>query len=121
MSSRTIKHDIKPVENDELDPERLYDLDVVQFKYNDDILSEDDQNRGKDLIGFIIEDLDEKYPSVVAKDDPEDPKTWTWSQTRMLPAMLQLIKNQKKQIDSLEDRLAKLEATVEKMKGENNG
>lgn len=121
MSSRTIKHDIKPVENDKLDPERLYDLDVVQFKYNDDILSEDDQNRGKDLIGFIIEDLDEIFPSVVAKDDPEDPKTWTWSQVRMLPAMLQLIKNQKKQIDSLEDRLAKLEATVEKLKGENNG
>lgn len=120
-SSRKIKHDIKPVENDELDPERLYDAEVVQFKYNDDYLTEDDPNRGKDLIGFIIEDLDEIYPSAIAKDKPEDPETWTWSPIRMIPAMLKLIQDQKKQIDSLEDRLAQIEATVEKLKGENNG
>lgn len=120
-SSRKIKHDIKPVENDELDPERLYEAEVIQYKYNDDFLSDDDPNRGKDLIGFIVEDLDEVYPAAVSKDDPEESKTWTWSPIRMIPAMLQLIQDQKKQIDSLEDRLAKLEATVEKLKGENNG
>lgn len=112
-SSRKIKHDIKPVENDELDPKRLYDVEVIQYKYNDDFLSEDDPNRGKDLIGFIVEDLDEIYPAAVSKEDPEESKTWTWSPIRMIPGMLQLIQDQKKEIDSLRERLEKVESAIE--------
>lgn len=107
-SSRKIKHDIKPVENDELNPERLYDAEVVQFKYNDDFLDEDDPNRGKDLIGFIVEDLREVYPAAVS-DDTEDSKDWTWSTIRMVPAMLKLIQDQKKQIDDLTSRIEEIE------------
>ena len=112
-SSRKIKHDIKPVENEELDPNRLYDVEVIQYKYNDDFLSEDDPNRGKDLIGFIVEDLDEIYPAAVSKEDPEESKTWTWSPIRMIPGMLQLIQDQKKEIDDLKERLEKVEHAIE--------
>ena len=108
-SSRKIKHDIKPVENEELDPDRLYDVEVIQYKYNDDFLSDDDPNRGKDLIGFIVEDLDEIYPAAVSKEDPEESETWTWSPIRMIPGMLQLIQDQKKEIDDLKERLEKVE------------
>ena len=108
-SSRKIKHDIKPVENEELDPNRLYDVEVIQYKYNDDFLASDDPNRGKDLIGFIVEDLDEIYPAAVSKEDQEESETWTWSPIRMIPGMLQLIQDQKKEIDDLKERLEKVE------------
>lgn len=114
-SSRKIKHDIKPVENDELNPERLYQAEVVQFKYNDDFLDESDTNRGKDLIGFIVEDLHDVYPVAVC-DDEEDSKNWEWSTIRLVPAMLKLIQDQKKEIDSLSDELKALRSEVEKIK-----
>ena len=112
-SSRKIKHDIKPVENDELDPERLYDAEVIQYKYNDDFLDEDDPNKGEDLIGFIVEDLNEVYPGAVANES-EDSKDWTWSPYRIIPPMLKLIQDQKKQIDDLDARVSKLEALITK-------
>lgn len=117
-SSRKIKTDIKEVEKEELMPERLYDVDVIQYKYKDDFLSEDDDNRGKDLVGFIVEDLNEVYPAAVQKET-EDSKTWTWSPYRIIPPMLKLIQDQKKQIDSLEERLEKLEEII--AGGKNNG
>lgn len=100
-SSRHIKHDIKPVEDECLNPKRLYDAKVIQYKYNDDFLSEDDENRGKDLVGFIVEDLDEVYPVAVQKEDEEDSRTWTWSPYRIIPAMLKLIQDQHKEIEML--------------------
>lgn len=103
-SSRTIKHDIKPVENEELNPENLYDLPVMQFKYNqEDVnLDENDCRYNKDLIGFIIEDMDEKYP--IAIDKPSDNvKEWSWNSQYMIPAMLKLIQDQKKEIDELRE------------------
>lgn len=117
-SSRKIKTDIKEVEKEALMPERLYDANVIQYKYKDDFLSEDDDNRGKDLVGFIVEDLDEVYPAAVQKET-EDSKTWTWSPYRIIPPMLKLIQDQKKQIDSLEERLEKLEKII--AGGKNNG
>lgn len=100
-SSRYVKHDIQPVENDELKAENLYDAEVIQYKYNDDFLSEDDPNRGKDLVGFIVEDLDKVYPCAVQKEDEEDSTTWTWSPYRIIPAMLKLIQDQHKEIENL--------------------
>lgn len=112
-SSKTVKHDIKPVENSDLDPKKLYEARVVQFKYNqEDVkLDEGDCRYGKDLIGFIIEDLDEKYP--IAVDRPSDNvKEWTWNEQYMIPAMLKLIQDQKKEITCLEERVSKLEVKI---------
>lgn len=100
-SSRYVKHDIQPVENDELKAENLYDAEVIQYKYNDDFLSDDDPNRGKDLVGFIVEDLDKVYPCAVQKEDEKDSTTWTWSPYRIIPAMLKLIQDQHKEIEKL--------------------
>lgn len=108
-SSKIVKHDIKPVKNCDLDPKKLYEARVVQFKYNqEDVkLDESDCRYGKDLIGFIIEDLNEKYPIVV--DRPSDNvKEWTWNEQYMIPAMLKLIQDQKKEITCLEERVSKL-------------
>ena len=108
-SSRRYKHDINE-ELGELDPEALYDVSVVRFKYNDDYLSEDDQNYGKDVIGFIAEDMAEKYPVAVNYDDEGKPEMW--QSNYLIPAMMKLIQNQKKEIDELRERLDRLEARL---------
>lgn len=106
-SSRRYKHDINE-DLGELDPEPLYDVSVVRFKYNDDYLSEGDQNYGKDVIGFIAEDMAEKYPVAVNYDDEGKPEMW--QSNYLIPAMMKLIQNQKKEIDELRARLDRLEA-----------
>lgn len=105
-SSRKFKHDIKPIENAELDPKHLYDIEVVQFKYNDDYLEENDQRYGIDCIGFIAEQVNEVYP-IAADRETGEPRNW--EMRYIIPPMLALIQEQKKSIDSLESRIEVLE------------
>lgn len=102
-SSEQIKDEIKSIENTELNPQNLYDVNVVQFKYKPDVLEWDDERYGKELIGFIIEDLNEKYPIAVDKADEYDSKTWNWNSAYMIPAMLKLIQEQHKEIEELKE------------------
>lgn len=104
-SSRTFKHDIKPVENDELNPERLYNVEVVQFKYNDDYLDENDQRYGVDCIGFIAEQVNEVYP-IAADCETGSPRNW--EMRYIIPPMLALIQQQKKEIDKLKEQVGRL-------------
>lgn len=106
-SSRKFKHDIKPIENAELDPEHLYDIEVVQFKYNDDYLEENDQRYGIDCIGFIAEQVNEVYP-IAADRETGEPRNW--EMRYIIPPMLALIQQQKKKIDDLESRINELES-----------
>lgn len=105
-SSRKFKHDIKPIENAELDPKHLYDIEVVQFKYNDDYLEENDQRYGIDCIGFIAEQVNEVYP-IAADRETGEPRNW--EMRYIIPPMLALIQQQKKKIDDLESRINELE------------
>ena len=105
-SSRRYKEDITE-ELGELDPNVLYDLKVVKFKFKDGYISEDDERYGKDVIGFIAEDVDELYPIAVRH---EDGKAEMWESNYIIPAMMKLIQNQKKDIDELRARLDRLEA-----------
>ena len=91
----------------ELDPEKLYDLPVVKFRFNDDYIAKEDERAGKDVIGFIAEDVDELYPIAVRH---EDGKAEMWESNYIIPAMMKLIQNQKKEIDELMARLDRLEA-----------
>ena len=104
-SSRRYKEDITE-ELGELDPNVLYDLKVVKFKFKDGYISEEDERYGKDVIGFIAEDVDELYPIAVRH---EDGQAEMWESNYMIPAMLKLIQEQKKQIDALNERVKALE------------
>lgn len=92
-----------------LDPNVLYELPVVRFKFKDEYLNENDERFGKDVIGFIAEDVDELYPIAVRHENGEPEM---WESNYMIPAMLKLIQDQKKKIDRLEERISKLEARV---------
>lgn len=105
-SSRKIKKDISPIKDKELDPNRLYDAEVVQFKYKDDVLDKSDPNLGVNLPGFIVEDLDKVYPAAIAKANPDESETWDWNPIRIIPAMLKLIQDQHKDIEELKRRLS---------------
>ena len=106
-SSMWYKHDIKPVENEELDPHHLYDIKIYQFKYNDDYLSESDQRYGIDCIGFIAEQVNNVYPIAA---DLETGKPQNWEMRYIIPPMLALVQEQKKEIDELKERVSVLEA-----------
>ena len=106
-SSRRYKHDIEPINNSDIDPHLLYNIEVVQFKFNNDYLAKDDQRYGIDVPGFIAENIAEKYP--IAADINDDGTVEDWNDRFLIPPMLKLIQEQKQMIDDLEHRLSQLE------------
>ena len=117
-SSIKIKHDVRPICNPELDPRKLYDLRVVQFKFND--LSIDDKLYEKDVIGFIAEEVAEVYPLGAEYNENGEPTSW-WDRY-LIPPMLYLIQEQHKDIESLkqdnlalQNRLSILESRMEEL------
>ena len=106
-SSKRYKHDILPIQNNNLDPHLLYNIKVVQFKFNNDYLDKDDQRYGIDVPGFIAENIAEEYP--IAADINDDGTAEDWNNRFLIPPMLKLIQEQKQMIDDLECRLSQLE------------
>ena len=106
-SSKRYKHDIKPIETDSnLDPHRLLDLKVMQFRWNNDHPLQYEDMRDMTVPGIIAEDVEEIYPSAAIH---KDGKVESWDERRLIPGMLALIQEQDKKIKMLESRLAKLE------------
>lgn len=118
-SSKTIKHDIKKLgTSEELDAKKLYDLDIIQFKYNDGIITDENDARcGKDLPGFIIENMNEVYP--VAIDKPSDNvREWSWNDAYLIPPMLKLIQEQHEEIEELKTNMESVKAENELLKSQ---
>lgn len=105
-SSIRYKTDITTKLSNELDPERLYDLKVWQYKYREGYLNKNDQRYGQDIIGFIAEDVKQKYP--IAANYDEDGQIENWNVEMIVPAMLKLIQDQKKAIDNQRKDINKL-------------
>ena len=106
-SSERYKNSISTDLSGDLDPNKILDINVVKFKYNEGYLTENDQNDNKFIIGFIAEDVNEKYPIAVDKLDDGTPENW--NVRFLVPAMLKIIQEQQIRINSLEKRLAILE------------
>jgi uncharacterized protein YunC (DUF1805 family) len=99
-SSLRYKTDVTEVINPLLDPKGLLDVNIVQFKYKDGILEEDDPNEGKYTIGFIAEDMYEKYQVGATIDEQGRPEAWNYN--TIIPAMMSLIKDLYSRIEDLE-------------------
>ena len=110
-SSRRYKTDIT-TDLADLDPEVLYDLPVVRFRFKDGYISENDERYGRDVIGFIAEDVDELYPIAVRH---EDGQAEMWESNYIIPAMMELIKRQKKQLDEQQTKIDELEARLSRL------
>ena len=112
-SSKRYKENITNELEDFLNPEKLYDLPVVQFNYNEENKSCD--VIGGTQIGLIAEDVSEFYPNACVYND--DGKPENWYERTLIPAILKLVQNQKRQIDILEEKIKIVEG---KLKDENN-
>lgn len=107
-SSKRYKENITEELEDWLNPERLYELPVVQYDYKNEF--KDIELVAGTQIGIIAEDVHEHYPNACIYNEKGEPESW---QDRiMIPAMLKLIQEQKKEIDSLNERLTLLENSI---------
>lgn len=110
VSSKRYKKNIKLISNKSLDPNRLLDLPVKQYRYNDGLPLQYADMAGQTLPGFIAEDVAEIYPAAAIHN--ADGEVESWDERRIVPGMLALIQAQQKRIDDLEARLARLEALI---------
>ena len=112
-SSKRFKHDIHPLsEEQKARFRKLYDVEVKNWKYNEDYIGKSSNGLGKERYGLIAEDVAEFIPEAVFDD--EDGNIENYDDRKILNAMLFLIQEQKRQIDSLEKRVEKLEQMLVK-------
>lgn len=107
-SSKRYKHGFHSLSEDLKDKFRkLYDLEVKSWTYNDDYLSDEDELYQTETFGLIAEDVAEVLPEAVYHNDNGDIDNYR--DRHLINAMLVLLQEQKKQIDSLEYRIESLE------------
>lgn len=101
-SSERYKKDIHEIQSEDLNPNKLYDLSVKEFKFKDEYINSNDIRYDKLVPGFIAEEVAEIYPIACEYDNdkPED-----WNVRFIVPAMLKLIQDQKKEIEALKEQI----------------
>lgn len=116
-SSRRFKDDITTDLDDDLNPNALYDVDVVQFKYKKDYFTnEEDIRYRKNLIGLIAEDVYDKYKIAAdwhVDDDTGEVLVDAWNEQYLLPAMLKLIQEQHIEIENQRCEIIELKSKVD--------
>lgn len=109
-SSMRYKEEITCQLNEELNPERLYDLNVWQYKYREGHLDKGDQRYGKTHIGLLAEDVKQHYP--IAANYNEDGYVEDWSERYLIPPMLKLIQMQHEEIEAIKAELKEIRKTA---------
>lgn len=114
-SALRFKENIKSELDESLNPKKLYELPIKQFNFKDEY--KEDVIKGDTQIGFIADEVAEIYPNAALYD--RDGQVSGWNAHIMIPAILKLIQDQKKQIDvqqkqinNLSERLRLLEKYI---------
>ena len=110
-SAKRYKHDIKPIQDEDLDPHLLLKLPVVQFVFDKE--HEYDDMPGGIIPGIIAEDVEKIYPHAAVH---KDGKIETWDERRIIPGMLALIQEQDQKIKEQEQEIADLKKQVEEIR-----
>jgi hypothetical protein len=113
-SSKRYKKDITDIIPSELNPQKLYDLNVVSYKYLDHYLPANDQRYKHDILGFIAEDVYEKYPEACNLNDDGLPEMWEIN--ILFPAALKLIQEQHKEIIALSEQIETMKQQFQRLK-----
>lgn len=100
-SSQRYKEDMQEMKSEEIS--NLYNLPVRTFLYKENYLSEKDERYKKRIPGFIAEEIEEILP--IAVNHNEDGSPEMWNAQILIPCMMKMIQEQKKRIDTLEERL----------------
>ena len=112
-SSLRYKKDIEELTDDALDPHRLLDLPVKQFRYKEDRPLQYKDMDGLLMPGFIAEDVDKIYPAATIHSDGE---IESWDERRIIPGMLSLIQEQDKEIKELKAEIAELRKIIKEVR-----
>lgn len=106
-SSRKVKTDIGPIGED-LNTDKLLSLQVVQFKYVNGHVSETDPLHDQLICGLIAEDVAQIYPVVIRRDrETKEPQSINYQ--LLIPPIIDLVQKLSSRIDSLEERIYRLE------------
>lgn len=118
-SARRFKTGIELVADAGLDPHRLYNINVVQFKYKPSFYNLPEGTEMPTVIGMLADDIDQIYPCACEYDE-ETGEVINWLERYMIPPMLALIQEQHREIESLkqenlalQNRLSILEQKME--------
>lgn len=104
-SSKRYKKHVKNMTSSEA--ERLLDIPVVWFEYNEGYLAPGDRFEGKPLPGFYAEDVYDAFPEGTMINESGQVEDWNYR--TMIPAMMKLIQDQQETINSLNKRIERLE------------
>lgn len=104
-SSKRYKKHVKNMTSGEA--ERLLDIPVVWFEYNEGYLAPGDRFEGKPLPGFYAEDVYDAFPEGAMLNESGQVEDWNYR--TMVPAMMKLIQDQQGTINSLNKRIERLE------------
>ena len=104
-------HNIDVVTDENLEPHRLYDIGVVQFKYKPSFYHLPDDTEMPTVIGMIADDIDKIYPCACEYDE-DTGEVVNWLERYMIPPMLYLIQEHQREIESLQCKIKKLERKI---------
>ena len=113
-SSKRYKNHITSNIPKDIAPEKLYDLNIVSYMYNENYLFQNDRRIGKNIIGFIAEDVSEKYP--IACNFNKDGEPEMWEINILFPAALKLIQEQHKEIIALSEQIETMKQQFQRLK-----
>ena len=101
-SSERYKKDIEYVTSEELNPYKILDIPVRQFRYKEESVPIDGEP--DDLyIGLIAEEVSKAYP--IAAEYTEDGQVEMWNIKVLFPALLKIVQDQQKEIEALKDQI----------------
>ena len=101
-SSERYKKDITDITNEELNPYKILDIPVRQFKYNEANVPVD--GKPDDLyIGLVAEEVNKYYPA--ATEYTEDGQVEMWNIKILFPALLKIVQDQQKEIELLKEQI----------------
>jgi hypothetical protein len=107
-SSERYKKDITDVTDAELNPYKILDIPVRQFRYNENNIPVD--GKPDDLyIGLIAEEVNKAYPT--ATEYTEDGQVEMWNIKVLFPALLKVVQDQQKEIDALKAEINNMKNT----------
>ena len=101
-SSQRYKIDIEDIKDSTLDPYKILDIPVRQYKYSPAYIP---VNKSVDdlYIGCIAEEVAKAYP--IAAEYNEDGQVEMWNIKVLVPAMLKILQDQQKEIQNLKEQL----------------
>ncbi len=109
-SSRRYKTNISQNLPNNISPHKIYDLNIYTYRYKNSYISSTDQRYQTDILGFIAEDIYEKFPIACNLDKNGNPEMWNIN--ILFPALTKLVQEQHTEIETIKKQLQELKENI---------